>query len=953
MVAGHIDSSSRTCVVLQDAFLGRSKDNLDQIDMGILLCLAVTSFGGYLRYVTSQRETPAEKSSMTAFEVMMASQRQLCLRKLPEKKKECNSKDRLYNLVVELLQEKDVAFSPTEVDHLGVNLVKTLVECLWYIDGRHSNFERHSSPIPDVFSRFTGFNVPDKSKHRKRALGNMQHDVLHGLYQSLFGLLQASFWQRDKWKDFSADVSALATSLAHYCDYLTAQCKKTKLNHASSTPVRCLADSISVKFVKACVRDQCLPQFTELNRILETKQPYEYVFLNALVPDNPRKKYEYLQILQRSGCKFPVVIATHTSGNNAGNVHFIWRVPTTEQLDSTMDRSQRVIEEIKPKFPVFHTRAMRSEMFTKFGLVSPGVKPAALRFFYRSLTGDTSSPNDAKEAEIDSRVLEMLSMEPEDPQTLFDLREARSTKGHTKFQAFWDEAAKYIDEDVGTAVDDRRHTTITHLAKAISIRDFRDQVAARLPEGALIPSEEWLRLQFWPKSPGTKVGLQHTGRLQVKYMVQQRQFRKSHPDEHYAATILRYFHEFALQYRDVSVMACLDDKHKIKVGEPKFPVAAVERGKRVLVKVGASFEVGDHDFTKFSLTPSVTLINEIPTEISGSWYSGRVFYTLKESAFEPSSPIRHSTELIRCLDHIDKPILLLYTDGGPDHRLTYLSVQVALIALFRKLDLDYLCAARTAPCHSWKNPVERIMSLFNLGLQCVGLMRENMDADYEKEVGKCNNLSDIRAAGEKNTEFRATTLDSISPVKVLLTKLFDRLQLKGESFTASISATEADIDDLWESAQEVEPSLVRGESLRKEHLAKKENLKKFMEHCCTHRHYFFVVKKCGSSDCDMCNPPRLPSNVFSEIHILPDPMPGDEGHYKGFADVYGTTTDESHRPSLQKKSKKTKTLPFASSLKHVKNVDMMLECEHCGRWRLNCTVSRNSQKKKGNLYKKH
>lgn len=108
-----------------------------------------------------------------------------------------------------------------------------------------------------------------------------------------------------------------------------------------------------------------------------------------------------------------------------------------------------------------------------------------------------------------------------------------------------------------------------------------------------------------------------------------------------------------------------------------------------------------------------------------------------------------------------------------------------------------------------------------------------MDADYEKEVGKCNNLSDIRAAAEKNTEFRATTLDSIAPVKVLLTKLFDRLQLKGESFTASTSATDADIDDLWESAREVEPSLVRGESLRKEHLAKKENLKKFMEHCCT------------------------------------------------------------------------------------------------------------------------
>ena len=63
-------------------------------------------------------------------------------------------------------------------------------------------------------------------------------------------------------------------------------------------------------------------------------------------------------------------------------------------------------------------------------------------------------------------------------------------------------------------------------------------------------------------------------------------------------------------------------------------------------------------------------------------------------------------------------------------------------------------------------------------------------------------------------------------------------------------------------------------------------------------------------------------------------MSGDEGHYKGYADVYGTTTDESHHPSLQRRSKKVKTLPFASTLKYVKNVDMMLECEHCGRWRL-------------------
>ena len=189
------------------------------------------------------------------------------------------------------------------------------------------------------------------------------------------------------------------------------------------------------------------------------------------------------------------------------------------------------------------------------------------------------------------------------------------------------------------------------------------------------------------------------------------------------------------------------------------------------MKVGASFEVGDHDFTKFSIVPSVILVNDIPTEITGSWYSGKVFYALKESAFEPSSPIRHVTELCSCLHRLGdvNPVLLLYTDGGPDHHLTYLSVQVALIALFRKLNLDYLCAACTAPCHSWKNPVERIMSIFNLGLQSV---RESKDSEYKKVAERCKNLSDLRAAAEKNKEFKATTLDSRAPVKVLLTTDF-------------------------------------------------------------------------------------------------------------------------------------------------------------------------------------
>lgn len=54
-----------------------------------------------------------------------------------------------------------------------------------------------------------------------------------------------------------------------------------------------------------------------------------------------------------------------------------------------------------------------------------------------------------------------------------------------------------------------------------------------------------------------------------------------------------------LLFRDECVLVSLDDKHKIKVEEPGYPVAAAERGKRVLVRQDEFLTVGDHNFTRF------------------------------------------------------------------------------------------------------------------------------------------------------------------------------------------------------------------------------------------------------------------------------------------------------------------------------------------------------------------
>ena len=74
----------------------------------------------------------------------------------------------------------------------------------------------------------------------------------------------------------------------------------------------------------------------------------------------------------------------------------------------------------------------------------------------------------------------------------------------------------------------------------------------------------------------------------------------------------------------------------------------------------------------------------------------------KDAVLEPSSALHHVTELCSILQkQTPNPVLFIYTDG----RLTYFSVQLSLIALFRKLNLD-LIASRTAPCGTYHEHCE-------------------------------------------------------------------------------------------------------------------------------------------------------------------------------------------------------------------------------------------------------
>lgn len=90
------------------------------------------------------------------------------------------------------------------------------------------------------------------------------------------------------------------------------------------------------------------------------------------------------------------------------------------------------------------------------------------------------------------------------------------------------------------------------------------------------------------------------------------------------------------------------------------------------------------------------------------------------------------------------------------------------------------------------------MSVLNLGLQSVGLAREVIsNEDVEEAVGKCNNMSEILKLAEDNPEVRLACLDAVEPVKLLLARITQRLQLKDKKFSVGTPATPSDLDGLW------------------------------------------------------------------------------------------------------------------------------------------------------------
>lgn len=339
-----------------------------------------------------------------------------------------------------------------------------------------------------------------------------------------------------------------------------------------------------------------------------------------------------------------------------------------------------------------------------------------------------------------------------------------------------------------------------------------------------------------------------------------------------------------------------DDKAKVSVGEPDVYLSTGVRGNACLAPVNSTLGAADHDVSKKgSLTPSVVLQCYIPEITDKSFVRGQVSVFLNDSVFQASSPFRHAVQLIKSIrEQVEVPaVLLKFSDGGSDYRNNLQSVQCSLICNFKELDLELLVAARRAPGQSWINPVERVMSVLNLGLQNFSLSRKACSDDMERLLHKYNGMDDLRNAGTVNPGLKTAWSESVEDVQQVIRSRFERLALKDKGILTRDPVSDIDVQSLKGHLEQLFLKLDLNK-LHKAVVARNSDFPSWVERHCRQRVYSFQVCK--------CNDPSCCTSKTQQFQWLPDPVLDiDRMHYKCFDAVFGTDTTDCDRATAAKK----------------------------------------------------
>ena len=497
-----------------------------------------------------------------------------------------------------------------------------------------------------------------------------------------------------------------------------------------------------------------------------------------------------------------------TGLHNTGHLNFICRVGPTGPRRLT--QCFRAIVNLKhsQRLPIYLTRAVKRAFIDRYS-GHTGLKPHELTEILAHISGDSSSGSHGElDANLRRRIEMFLDMDEDDAAAFaVDLR--KLNKSSSIYDKYFAAMGQYLESREDEAkVNRSRHgsTCDTPISWSIPqlIREVKEHALHSEPPIEITdddtPSEECVRLAFSPNNPWVKTSAAYTCKFDLRFKVLSRGAVEDHADAAYAARVLKYWRHLACELKSRLkpsgkrlVALNVDDKCSTKIGEPHDGVSALERNKEVIMSGVHQPEASKHDFTWAKANISVVLEVDVPDDPDQSFYRGQVHTLVKDAVFEGSTALRHSTEYAKLFKPVanDLSCMMIYSDGGPDHNVTFLRTILALILLYLALDLDFLIAARTCAKMSWKNAVEKIMCILNLAMYGVVLVRDEMSSDMEAVRQAAGSTMDaIRKAAADQADgdkLKDAVLAATLPVKQLLQSRYNKLELKGVKFQGSLN----------------------------------------------------------------------------------------------------------------------------------------------------------------------
>ncbi|EXX60200.1 hypothetical protein RirG_182130 [Rhizophagus irregularis DAOM 197198w] len=115
---------------------------------------------------------------------------------------------------------------------------------------------------------------------------------------------------------------------------------------------------------------------------------------------------------------------------------------------------------------------------------------------------------------------------------------------------------------------------------------------------------------------------------------------------------------------------------------------------------------------------------------------------------------------------------------------------------------------------------------------------------------------------------------------------------------------------MFENILRIDSTLTKDKTTQQQ-LRKYKPLVKFIKTHCQERVYSFQIKKCNQTFCKVCYRIRMPTDIFQNLHFLPDPIPSRDNpdHYETFANLYSKPTTEKFRSSLINLESKAELVP--------------------------------------------